>query len=184
MITLDLKRFRLSLTFGFFFVVALTTLRDNTLGTMSLLFCIAHEFGHLTAMRIFGIKLHSLRFYGAGIKITADDMSAISKPARALIYLAGPLTNLLFAMIFNGDIRALNLALAVFNLLPIAYFDGGKLLSLVFPNQRTFLNLLSAVSCTAIAVLIATAVYNNPHTLNPSSIMTFLFIAISCILDG
>ena len=184
MITLDLKRFRLSLTFGFFFVVALTTLRDNTLGTMSLLFCIAHELGHLTVMRLFGIKLHALRFYGAGIKITADDMSAISRPARALIYLAGPLTNLLLALLFRGDPRTLNLALAVFNLLPIAYFDGGKLLSLIFPNRRIPLNLLSVASCTAIAILIAAAIYNNPHALNPSAIMTFLFIAISCILDG
>lgn len=184
MITIDLKSFRVSFTFGFFFVIALTTLRDNTIGTMSLLFCIAHELGHLAAMRVFGIKLHALRFYGAGIKITSDSMDALSKPASALIYLAGPLTNLLLASLFHGDIRALNLSLAVFNLLPISYFDGGKLLSLIFPNRRILLTILSAASYISLAVIIALTAYNNPNTLNPSAIVTFLFIAFSCILDG
>lgn len=183
MITIDLKKFRLSLTFGFFFVLALTTLRDNTVGTLSLLFCIAHELGHLTAMRIFGIKLRALRFYGAGIKITADSMDTLSKPAQAVIYLAGPLANLLFAFLFHGDTRALNLALAVFNLMPISYFDGGKLVSLIFPHRRV-LTVLSAASYTILAILIAAAVINNPHSLNPSAVMTFIFIAVSCILDS
>ena len=172
------------MTFGFFFVLALTTLRDNALGTMSLLFCIAHELGHLTTMRIFGIKLHVLRFYGAGIKITSGSMDSVPKYASALIYLAGPLTNLILALLCNGDAAALNFVLAVFNLLPITYFDGGKLLSLFFPNKRVVLSFISFISYFAVIVLTVLAAYNNPHTLNPSAIMTFVFIAISCVLDG
>lgn len=183
MISIEIKTFRISLTFGFFFVLALTTLRDNSLGTMSLLFCIVHEFGHLAVMRLFGVNIHSLRFYGAGIKITADPMDALPKPATALIYLAGVMTNLALAALLHGDLRTLNLSLAAFNILPITYFDGGKLLELFFPRHRFILTFLSAISYVSLAFLIALTAYHNPHTLNPSAIMTFIFIAISCILD-
>lgn len=184
MITLTLKKLRLSLTFGFFFVLALTTLRDNRLGTLSLIFCFAHELGHLSAMRLFGIKLYSLSFYGAGIKITSSAMDDIAKSAQALVYLAGPLTNLFLAVLFCGDLRAVNITLAIFNLLPIGYFDGGKLASLLLPDRAVILRTLSLLSCLTIFALTAYAVYKTSVTFNPSAIITFIFIAVSCILDG
>ena len=184
MISIEIKTLRVSLTFGFFFVLALTTLRDNRLGTMSLLFCIAHELGHLSAMRIFGVNIHSIRLYGAGIKITSDPMDSLSKPAAAVIYLAGVMTNLIVSLLLQGDSRTLNLALAAFNLLPISYFDGGKLLELFFPKHRFLLTFLSVISYAALAFFIILTAYHNPRTLNPSAIMTFIFIAISCILDA
>ena len=183
MLTFDLKSLRIDFTFGFFFIVALTTLSYNRLGVLSLLFCIVHEFGHLFMMCLFGVKLHALRFYGAGIKITTDPADTLPRPLTALIYLAGPLANLLLASFLTDDACALNIAIAIFNLLPISYFDGGKLVSLAIKN-RGVLCFLSATSYIMLTALTVISTVNNPAALNPSSLLTMVFVALACIFDG
>lgn len=182
MITFSMKKLRISLTFGFFFVVAITYLRDNSIGTVSLLFCIAHEFGHLIAMAVFGTGLSEIRFYGAGIKILADGLDLLSKPKRAAVYLAGVAVNFLAALIFPGSIRTVNLCLGFFNLLPISYFDGGKLVNLLIPKSF-FTNLLSAGSYALLAALLVVSAIKNPAILSASSLVTVGFIAFSHFLD-
>ena len=183
MITFSLKKFRISLTFGFFFVLAITTLRDNSLGAMSLVFCIAHEFGHLIAIKLLGITVSEIKFYGAGISISSDGISAAPRRNQAFVYLAGPAVNLLLSAILTGDLRSLNLCLAVFNLIPICYFDGGRLISLFLPKEGMAVRLLSVLSYALLAVLFIIAALTHSASVSGSSVMTLIFIALSCFLD-
>lgn len=183
MITLSHGGFRISLTFGFFFILAITSLQDNRLGTLSLCFCIAHELGHLMMMRLFKVGISEIRFYGAGISISSDGVSSLSKKRQAVIYFAGPMTNLLLAILLSGDMRALNLGLAFFNMLPVSYFDGGKLFGLVLHEKGIAAKVLSVLTYIFLASLIACAAVAQRSSLSPSSLLTLCFIALSWFLD-
>lgn len=169
------------MTFGFFFILALTSLRENSAAGMSLLFCAVHESGHLLAMSLFGIKVSELRFYGGGISISAERLDFLSSPARAMIYLSGPLANLLTCLLTSGPARALNLFLAAFNLLPAAYLDGGRLIALILPPKIT--NPLSAATILALTISVAAYTAINPQVLNPSNLLTLSFLLLAMVLD-
>lgn len=183
MITLSLKKCRICLTFGFFFVVALTSLQDNTLGLVSLGFCILHELGHLVAMSIFGANVTEIRFYGAGISISSSGISTLPKSYQAIIFLSGPAVNAALALFISGDASALNLCLAVFNMLPIPYFDGGRLLSLIFKENSVIPKICAVLSYVFLGAVVLLAVTSDSLTASPSAVMTFVFIGLACILD-
>lgn len=172
------------MTFGFFFILAITSLHDNSIGILSLVFCIAHEFGHLAVMKLMGIRVSEIKLYGAGISIISDGVDVLPRLKQALVYIAGPLANLVLVTLFRGSLRSLNLGLALFNLLPISYFDGGKLLSLVVPKNGGAAKALSATTYVFLAVLVAYAVTVRHDIVSPSSLLTLCFIALSLILDG
>lgn len=183
MITLSHGSIRLSFTFGFFFILAITSLQDNRIGALSLCFCVAHELGHLVVMRILRVRVSHIKFYGAGISITSDGISSLSKGRQAMIYLAGPFVNLLLAMLLYNDMRVLNLSLAIFNLLPISYFDGGKLIGLILPEKGIAAKAISVLTYVFLTVLIVYAA-SRQSAVNPSSLLTLCFIALSWFLDG
>ena len=183
MITFALGKLRISLTFGFFFILAITSLRGNSLGAQSLIFCILHEFGHLAAMKLFGAYAAEIKFYGAGISISSEDITCLSKSKRALVYLGGPAVNLMLALIFRDDMRLINFSLAFFNLLPISYFDGGQLFALAFGERSKICAVLSVLSYVILISTVAAALFLYGGAINPSSFMTVIFIAFSWILD-
>ena len=182
MLTFTLFSRRVSLTFGFFFVLALTTLADNRLGVLSLALCVAHELGHLIAMKALGATLTELRFYGGGIKITASRLSDLPTMSQALIYLSGPLVNAAIGLIASPPAGRMSLILAVLNLLPVGYFDGGRLVSLLIGDRAG--KILSAIfSCILIFGIFIFAL-KNPSSISPSSLMTCGFVILSLIFDS
>lgn len=90
----------------------------------------AHELGHWTAVRAVGGRIALLRLSAAGAEIRME--GTLSYGRELLCALAGPLVNLVLAFgaarvgaeVFAG----LNLALGLFNLLPLSALDGGKVL--------------------------------------------------------
>lgn len=184
MLAFNIKNFHVEICFGFFFVTALSSLRDNSIGLYSLLFCLLHEAAHLAMMAAFRVKIHGIKFYGGGIKISSQEMSDISKIRRAAIYLAGPAVNLFLGIcpgLLNSSLKMLNIALGIFNLMPVYYFDGGRLLTLV-AGERS----LKIISAVFTFLLIAAALFialTSPLNLAPSALITLIFIALSAVLD-
>jgi len=106
-----------------------------------------HEGGHLLAMRAFGYqdtRIFFLPFFGA---------AASGRPAgeelpwqRAIILLAGPVPGLLLGagLIVSQVLAGLEpsmfavmlVAVNLFNLLPVAPLDGGRVVLLLVPSQR------------------------------------------------
>jgi stage IV sporulation protein FB len=104
-----------------------------------LVFIALHEFSHAIVGIACGFKLKEFRIMPFGLSISFYSFEHISVNKRILTYLSGPLFNFFIAIIFFSantgarsqkilEIIYINLALAIFNLLPILPLDGGKIL--------------------------------------------------------
>lgn len=94
-----------------------------------LIFSLVHECGHLLAIRLLGGNIRNFQGGGQGFGI---GIRALSYRGEFLAAFAGPLTSLIFALIFFGFKQELffyiNLSLGLMNLLPIYPLDGGRML--------------------------------------------------------
>lgn len=124
---------RIEVTGGFLLLLAwLNYLDRDFLLPMALLACLAHELGHLAAIRLCGGAVRRIRFTAVGAELELD--RALGYWQEGVSALAGPGVNLLLAVACCGSGRwmtftGLNLALALFNLLPVGRLDGGRALS-------------------------------------------------------
>ncbi len=116
------------------FNALLFLLRDGDLTAAFYISCIAHELGHIMALKLTGGELRSVELGCFGIKMTASPCKNIKNGIAVLM--CGPAVNLLiFAFLWLFGIRgylcAFNLAEGIFNLLPFSFLDGGAALELL-----------------------------------------------------
>lgn len=194
---------RIHLTIGllalWFLLVGANTLEEQfyELTTLALLLTsvVLHELGHALMAKRLGIRTRDITLYPfGGVAALLDSVNA---KQELLITIAGPLVNVLIVAVIAlimepnaiwasgfmhtpvGSLFSINVALAVFNILPAFPMDGGRIL-------RSVLQLLNIRSATAIAVRIsqvlcivlagAAFVYSHPVLL---IIATFVFASAS-----
>ena len=173
-IKIDLK------IFLFLFLFLLTSQVEMYIILM--IFAIIHELGHLIAGLILKFKPEEIKLTPVGLQIkfkVYKENSEKIKEARvlnikkAIISLAGPLTNLIIAIIliiigkFNINIQTkyiyqiiiyANLLIAMFNLIPIYPMDGGRflneLLKIAIGNKKAY-KITYIVSKTILILLTA-----------------------------
>lgn len=132
--------------FSFFAAVALLTLLSGNYALLGLAACLWHETGHLIAMKFRKIPVKRVVFYGAGIKIIPDKLISFTGFETGFwVLISGSAANFTAAAVLynaeNADIKlfaAINLVIGLFNLLPLWYLDGGKLLVLLIRRLCTF----------------------------------------------
>ena len=94
-----------------------------------------HELGHWAALRLLGARVRCLRIGVLGAVMDCDG-GGLSYRGELAAVLAGPLANLLSALILTGSGQGLeaaagaHLVLGAFNLLPVRPLDGGRALEL------------------------------------------------------
>lgn len=139
MLTVKLKNLTLEFCLGFFLAAGVIALDSEKAFLRAIIFCFLHEIGHIIAMIFFGVEINGIKFYSGGIKILTNDLELCSKTERFVIYSAGCAVNLLLILIMTllSDYKSalLNFVLAVFNLMPIAHFDGGMIFKLFVNNS-------------------------------------------------
>lgn len=138
------------------------------LGRLSLLCALLHELGHIAAFWVFTHKKPQLQFSLNGITLKLDG-ARLSLRQEDLLLLAGPAANLLAALACGLLLRRRaghllyffcceNLCMALFNLLPIGFLDGGRLLRNRFgPGEDRLFCLLSLAGSFFLAVFGAVA---------------------------
>lgn len=105
-----------------------------------LLAAISHEAGHYAALRRCGGRVRRLRLTALGAEMDVGDTARLSYRQEMGIVLAGPAANLLLGLILGtlGQrwetawlLAGAHLVLGLFNLLPAAPLDGGRLMWLL-----------------------------------------------------
>ena len=109
---------------------------------------LVHEFSHALVAAWFGVRTERLRLLPFGAEICID-CAFLSKDKKVLILLAGPMGNIVLAIVLSSllwlfpqfflVVEVLIIANAVpgvLNLLPIYPLDGGKILHLVTGERR------------------------------------------------
>lgn len=113
-----------------FFLILLIGYFTKTLFSMlTVYFCLCiHELGHAAAAWGFGVKVSHIKIMPFGISMRLFGESGLSMKKKFLISAAGPffsiITGLLFGRSFLGTA---NLSLGIFNLIPAATLDGGRM---------------------------------------------------------
>jgi len=114
---------------------------------MAVVSILAHEWAHVITVRFFGGKVDKVGFFPLGMVAKAHGLELLPPRERYIIYAAGPALNLFIAawafltsyLSFVGvpwlnQLALINLALAVFNLLPALPLDGGQIFLLFWGN--------------------------------------------------
>lgn len=138
MIEFKFKNIIVAFDFSFFAIVSLLILLSgNNYAVLGLAACLWHEFGHFVAMNISSVRIKRLVFYGAGIKIIPNNqMDFTSFGTKLLILASGSVFNFVAALLFSLCsapsavlFAAINAVIGAFNLLPLRYLDGGKIIT-------------------------------------------------------
>lgn len=176
-------RFRIDLKI-FLFIILFYFSKQIESYAMIMFFAIIHEFGHLIAGLVLGMKPEKMEImpYGVAIsfKITQKDYNKKIKNGNLLeikkiiVALAGPMTNLLILLlasqlkvnIFEGlMVWYANLVLILFNLLPIYPLDGGRIvrgiLHIFFGKRKAekYTNRLSFITLMLVTFIASIVIY-------------------------
>lgn len=129
--------------FSFVMIIAVAVIANKNGMVMSAFVAVTvHELAHLIAMLFLGVKISSVKLSALGVSINCSQLIAWGKEIAVLA--AGPCANLILCAMFyasrNVEISVANLVIGVFNLLPIAGLDGGRITELLlmrFVSQST-----------------------------------------------
>lgn len=130
------KRVRISP--GFLLMISLFLFLDESGVALCILAaCALHEGGHLIVLRAVGGRVKEFDLTLNGARIQTERGRGLSYEGELLAVLAGPGVNLILAVACAGLgekcylFSGVNLALGIFNLLPLPGLDGGRTLRLL-----------------------------------------------------
>lgn len=180
-----------------FIIVFLVFIFSNTIRKilfsfyMCYLFIIFHELAHLTIALLFGKEIENFKFSLSGVCIElkkkrfdlkGNKRLKIENIEEIILYLAGPISNIILAYIFNNNkmICEINIAFAIINLLPIFPLDGYNILdnllelfSMRLKKREVILEILSNV---LIFILFFVGIVQLLFLFNPSIIMFSFYV--------
>lgn len=165
------KLFNTKIYVSYLFISLLTLIllcKESEILSLCLLFSLAHEMGHIIMMKLLGATLSEIKFMPFGIAIKTSDLSALSKLKQTIILLSGVLINALLLPL-NFEI---NLALIMFNLLPVGNLDGGRILKLL--TQSRIIHLI--ISFVILFFLFLLSIKHRNETLLLTSAYLFLTV--------
>ena len=166
-------RFRLfslhiSISIYFLGLIALMPFFDETGSVFFALgACFLHEMGHLLFLLLFYRRPADLRLGLFGMRLTVDELH-LSDWQELSFVLAGPLCNFVAGLIFwlfPADPRWLlfNLAVGLFNLLPIIPLDGGNtlriLLCICLKDEERATRVADIIGIITVVMLVILLVY-------------------------
>ena len=166
-ILLGLKIKTSFLSFGLIVCTIILLDISGSIGFWIFLAIFLHEMAHILTMCAFKCKPKEIRLRTFDIAIIENNQIRRSFLKDFLVFLSGPLTNIFLALFFLIlyfylnfqillEIFLVNITLGIFNLLPIAFLDGGKILKLILDlnfDIRKSKNILIAITIVSVIIL-------------------------------
>lgn len=134
---------------------------------ISYLFIAFHELSHIFVASMFSRKIYMINFSLFGLNVSFLENYKLKENYlnNIIIFLAGPVANLILAIIFYNVhfIFEINIFLAFLNLLPIKPLDGYNIFKniLLFFNfdNKTTLSLIKSINNIILVVFFLTSIY-------------------------
>ncbi|NCA68195.1 MAG: hypothetical protein EOM87_09065 [Clostridia bacterium] len=133
---------RLKFTFSpvfILFALVMLALSDAVLFAVYIASVLLHEYAHYLAALKFGLCMDEVKLYPFGA-VLYGEMSHLSLHEEIIVALAGPLLNIVIALLFvaswwivpdiyiyTDTLMMANVSIAMFNLLPVYPLDGGRI---------------------------------------------------------
>lgn len=172
-------RFRIDLKIFIFLIIFYIT-KQIEIYAMIMFFALIHEFGHLIAGLLMGMKPEKIEIMPFGVSISVkinpkEYNSKIKKGnkleiKKIMVALAGPITNFIIILIVSNLkldlIKTLlivytNFIIMIFNLLPIYPLDGGRILKgilyIIFGKRKAekYTNIISNITVITITAILS-----------------------------
>lgn len=164
----------------FIFVIIFIITRQIKIYGILMLFALIHEIGHMLAGILLGLKPSNLEIMPFGIRVSFDvkpenynkkvKKGTILTIKKLIIAMMGPITNLIFVVIFyiyNIDFFGIsrefiiysNILIGVFNLIPIYPLDGGRIIKNILhifygrKDAYKFTNMISNITIVLLTII-------------------------------
>ncbi len=180
--------FKIKIQIGFLFTATLSllSLTDKSGSVfLSVVFSLLHELGHITAMALCKEQIESLAFHPFGISMKLKKSSALSFGEEVFVLLSGCAVNLIFILLPTPKtITYINIGIFLFNILPIANLDGGRVMRLFltrFFGERAGNIASDAVSFVCLLPISALAFYMTIKSGQFSLLVCATYLAIITI---
>ena len=106
-----------------------------------------HELSHIAVAYIFGLKCRSVTFTPLGFSAVIENLEYLSGSKKIYIMLAGPILNLILWLVCEFIFvdrfiffKQANMAIFLFNMLPVYPLDGGKICHIILGNTIGVMN--------------------------------------------
>lgn len=100
-----------------------------------------HEITHIVVASLFGLHVEKIIITPLGEIACIDEIDALSSAKKSAIWLAGPMINILMAVVSAlifpqyEFFKLANISIGLFNLLPIFPFDGGRISQCILSHK-------------------------------------------------
>lgn len=164
-----------------FFIILLYILTQKVeIFTITFIFIILHEIGHIVSGILLGLKINKLELNIAGISLEFKNYGKERKLNNIIIDLAGPIINLLSAVIGvfiqSEIIIYINAMLFIINMLPIYPLDGGRILKNILLYKNTYKQTIKTMETISKYTLIILSIFASILILSFKNISIFILI--------
>ena len=164
----------------------------------SFIWAIFHEIAHIIMARFFNIRLGNIHINLTGLSTYGYEIEELNYNKRMVIYLIGPIFNILMALILLVLDRLfklpfikmgidINFTLALFNMLPAYPLDGARiyeiLLSKRFLYKRAKDILINLSFAVGGILFLGFCISIYLHSANFSFLLTSIFIVYSTVIE-